>query len=176
MLPGGRGCHPPGLAGGVRVAPFGGHTPGTGMFCEACGRSLSGVERLPTRAEWEASRPASLADRCAEATAAFLAAMREAGDPGSEKTPGLKRKQRAWILRPVHRAPDVDPLHYEYEPGLALTTEGSFHRIGSAVRGWGQARFPVYADTADPEAIEPPAEARLIDELAAVLRAHGVTA
>src|SRR5262245_13951331 len=113
----------------MRVCPFCGEPPGAGMFCEACGRSLSDVERLPTRAEWEAGAPASLADRCAAAVAAFLAAMREARDPGAAKVHGLHRKQRAWVLRPVRRDPDVDPLHYEYEPGLLLTTEGRFHRL-----------------------------------------------
>ena len=102
----------------VRVCPFCGAAPGTGVFCEACGRNLSAVERLPTRAEWEAAGGAEaasgaglpgeasgagppgeasapgeagaaetagrpLADRCADATAAFLAAMHAAGDPGA---------------------------------------------------------------------------------------------
>ena len=158
------------------------------MFCDACGRNLSEEERLPTRAEWEidpsaragaAAEAPSLADRCAAATAAFLAAMQAADDPGAAKTSvlggsGLRRRPRAWVLRPVHRNND-DPLHYDYEPGLALTTEGRFHRLESEVRGWGQARFPVYVDAAAPDPIEMPVEERLIEELAAVLREHDVT-
>ena len=38
---------------GTRVCPFCGERPGPGMFCEACGRSLAAVERLPTREEWD---------------------------------------------------------------------------------------------------------------------------
>jgi hypothetical protein len=171
----------------VRVCPFCGQPPGVGLFCEACGRNLSQVEQLPTRAEWEIepssgavgaadSRP--LADRCAAATAAFLAAMSAAGDPGVAKLSilggsGLRRRPHAWVLRPVHRTND-DPLHYEYEPGLLLTTKGQFHRLESEVRGWGQARFPRYVDAAAPEPIEMPIEERLIEELAAVLRDNDV--
>jgi len=175
----------------VRVCPFCGQRPGVGVFCEACGRSLSAVERLPSRAEWETeqsasattgSAPPSLADRCAAATATFLAAMRAAGDPGAAKAPisggsGLWRARRpqAWVLRHVHRIDD-DPMHYDYEPGLLLTTQGQFHRLESEIRGWGQARFPVYHDSASSDPIETPVEERLIDELAAVLRENDVTA
>jgi hypothetical protein len=121
-----------------------------------------------------------LADRCAAATAAFLAAMHAAGDPGAAKTSfrgssGLRRRPRAWVLRPVH-ATNEDPLHYAYEPGLVLTTEGRFHRLESEVRGWGQARFPQYVHAPSPDAIEMPVDARLIDELAAVLRDNDVPA
>jgi hypothetical protein len=117
-----------------------------------------------------------LAERCAAATAAFLAAMRAAGDPGTAKAPisaGLRRRPQAWVLRAVRPLND-DPTHYEYEPGLLLTTQGRFHRLDSEVRGWGQARFPVYADVAAPEPIEMPVEERLLDELAAVRRDNGL--
>jgi hypothetical protein len=178
-----------GMDSQVRVCSYCGQPPGAGVFCDACGRNLSQVERLPTRAEWEidpsapAAAPAespSLADRCATATAAFLTAMRAAGDPGAAKTSFLggsvlRRRPRAWILRQVHRNND-DPMHYDYEPGLVLTTEGRFHRLESEVRGWGQARFPVYVDAAAADPIEMPVEERLIEELAAVLRDQGVTA
>ena len=174
----------------ARVCPFCGRPPGIGMFCEACGRNLSAVEQLPTRAEWESGQPAGKApsdprpldERCAAATAAFLAAMHAAGDPGAAKAPfpggsGLRRTRRpqAWVLRPVHREDD-DPLHYEYEPGLLLTTEGRYHRIESEVRGWGQRDFPRFVDTADPEPIDMPVEQRLFEELAAVLRDNDVIA
>jgi hypothetical protein len=171
----------------VRVCPFCGQRPGVGVFCDACGRNLSAVERLPTRAEWEIGESASpaapdsrpLADRCAAATATFLAAMRAAGDPGVVKAPlsgssGLRRRPNAWVLRHVHQLND-DPLHYDYEPGLLLTTEGRFHRLESEVRGWGQARFPRYVDAANRDPIEMPVEERLIEELAAVLRDNDVT-
>jgi hypothetical protein len=168
----------------VRVCPFCGEPPGLGVFCDACGRNLSQVEQLPTRSEWgggSESRSAEsepLADRCAAATVAFLEAMRAAGNPGAAKADvqggtGLRRRPHAWILRPVHRI-DEDPRHYEYERGLILTTTGEFHRLESEVRGWGQVRFPVFFDAADPEPIEMPVEERLIDELAAVLRDHEV--
>src|SRR5688500_4142304 len=111
----------------ARVCSYCGQPPGAGVFCAACGRNLSQVDRLPTRAEWEtdpaarASGPAeapSLADRCAEATAAFLAAMHAAGDPGAAKTAFLggsllRRRPRGWIVREVHRRND-DPMHYDY--------------------------------------------------------------
>jgi hypothetical protein len=161
------------------------------MFCDACGRHLSAVERLPTRGEWEieqsvsattASDARALPDRCAAATATFLAAMRAAGNPGAAKAAlpggsGLRRARRphAWVLRRVHREND-DPLHYAYQPGLLLTTEGRFHRIESEVRGWGQARFPLYVDVPHPDPIEMPVEERLIEEFAAVLRDNDVSA
>jgi hypothetical protein len=172
----------------ARVCPFCGDPPGVGMFCAACGRNLAAVERLPTRAEWETARSASaarnadprqVADRCAEATAAFLVAMHATGDPGATKTPmsggsGFRRTRQAhgWVLRPVHREHDEDPSRYE--PGLVVTTEGRFHRLDSEVRGWGQRDFPRYYDTVDPDPIDMPVEERLIGELAAVLRDNGV--
>jgi hypothetical protein len=169
----------------ARVCPFCGDRPGPGMFCEACGRSLQAVERLPTRAEWEAGRPAGaqrpppLAERCADATAAFLAAMRAAGNPGAVRTPMSKRSvfRRAvfahgWVLRPVDREDFEKPRRYE--PGLVLTVEGRFHRLHSELRGWGQRDFPQYRHTVEPDAIDMPAEERLIGELATVLSAHGI--
>jgi hypothetical protein len=171
-----------------RVCPFCGEPPGAGVFCAACGRNLSAVEQLPTRAEWEAAAPTApvddrpLAERCAEATAAFLAAMHAAGDPGTTKTPlagktGFFRTPTltGWVVRPVHRedSDDIDHLR-EYEPGLVVTTDGVFHRITSEVRGWGTRDFPQFHDSADPEPIDSPADERLIEELAAVRRDAGV--
>ena len=173
----------------VRVCPFCGEPPGVGVFCEACGRNLAAVERLPTRAEWESSRSTNttdarpLAERCAEATAAFLAAMHAAGDPGAVKVPitgvtGFRARQlRGWIVRAVHREDEEDYDNLaNYDPGLVLTTDGDYHRLDSEVRGWGQRDFPRFHDTAAPEPVEAPAEERLMDELAAVLEASGVTA
>jgi hypothetical protein len=175
-----------------RVCPFCGEPPGLGVFCAACGRNLAAVEQLPTRAEWEAAAanvpPAApaddrpLAERCAEATAAFLAAMHAAGDPGTTQTPltgksGFFRTPTltGWVVRAVHRE-DIDNIDHlrEYEPGLVLTSDGAFHRISSEVRGWGSRDFPRFHDSADPEPIEMPADERLIEELAAVRRDAGV--
>jgi hypothetical protein len=173
----------------ARVCPFCGGRPGVGMFCEACGRNLQAVERLPTRAEWEgegreerrgsAAGMRSLGERCAEATAAFLEAMGAAGNPGAVRTPMSKRSpfRRAgsahgWVLRPVEREDFEQPRRYE--PGLVLTVEGRFHRLHSDLRGWGQRDFPHYHHTVEPDAIGMPVTERLIGELATVLRAHGL--
>ena len=43
----------------------------------------------------------------------------------------------------------------------------------SEVRGWGQRDFPRFVDTAAPEPVPMPVEARLLGELDAVLREHG---
>lgn len=177
------------MASGERVCPFCGEPPGVGVFCAVCGRNLSAVERLPTRAEWEAGggtappegADGALADRCAEATAAFLAAMRAAGCPGTTKTPKEKTAlfRRAghaegWVVRAVDRDDDVSPRRYE--PGLVLTTGGDWYRLDNQVRGYGTRDFPQYEHTVGAEPIEPPVDGRLPGELAAVLRAHGLAA
>ena len=41
------------VVGDERVCPHCGEPPGDGVFCAACGRNLSAVDRLPTRGEWE---------------------------------------------------------------------------------------------------------------------------
>ncbi|HEY7622144.1 MAG TPA: hypothetical protein VH834_20405 [Solirubrobacteraceae bacterium] len=174
-----------------RVCPFCGEPPGAGVFCAACGRNLSSVEQLPTRADWEQTRPVEAAtvtddrpldERCAAATEEFLAKMHAASDPGTTKIPitgasGVFRvpSVHGWVVRAVHRDVGEDPDAEiadlrRYEPGLLLTPEGAFHRIDSDVRGWGQRDFPRFYDSVDREPIEMPVEARLIDELAAVLR------
>jgi hypothetical protein len=51
---------------GTRVCPDCGSPAGTQPFCSNCGRNLSLIERLPTRAEWDTSRssaPESAEDR-----------------------------------------------------------------------------------------------------------------
>jgi hypothetical protein len=189
------------MAAQERVCPFCGEPPGVGVFCAACGRNLAAVEQLPTRAQWEqggggaapaATAPAAaapapaddrpLAERCAEATAAFLSAMHAAGDPatvemaitgktGFFKTP----KVRGWVVRPVERNLDAEEIEElkRYVPGLLLTTDGVFHRIDSEIKGWGQRDFPQIHDSADADALDMPVEERLIDELATVLDEHG---
>jgi hypothetical protein len=183
----------------VRVCPFCGEPPGAAVFCAACGRNLAAVERLPTRAEWEAgAEPATraeatehasgppdgaLAERCAEATAAFLAAMRAAGSPGTGAWPmpdapkeGLFRRTpelRGWVVRPVVWDDEETPSHHE--PGLVLDTDGAFHVLDSQIRGWGQRDFPVFHDTARAEPVATPVEGRLIAALDALRAVHGVS-
>ena len=174
------------MSSSTRVCPYCGEPPGSGVFCAACGRNLSGVERLPTRAAWEAEHEAgaaddgrSVAERCAAATAAFLEAMHAAGDPGCTATPtperkafGRTQKVQGWIVRAVERDED-DLAHGAYEPGLFLSVDGAFHRLDNEVRGWGQRDFPQFHHTVSAQPIPMPAEGRLIGELAAVLRANG---
>jgi hypothetical protein len=169
----------------TRVCPFCGEPPGAGVFCEACGRNLGAVDRLPTRAAWEAE-PAgdagSVPERCAAATAAFLAAMRQAGAPGAVKLPSGKAKAfgrtptlEGWIVRPVDR--DEENLRDgRYAPGLFLSLDGEWHRLDNDVRGWGQRNFPQFEHRVGPEAVAAPTEAAIVGELAAVLRKHGVEA
>ena len=164
-----------------RVCPHCGEPPGEGVFCAACGRNLSAVDRLPTRAEWEIAgtqddRP--LADRCAEATAAFLAAMHAAGDPGTKRTPlsappGRRPPVEGWVVRAVDRDEHLPPKRYE--PGLVLTVEGAFHQLDNELRGYGTRDFPSYEHTVAPEPVAMPIEARLIAELGSVLAANGLT-
>jgi hypothetical protein len=105
--------------------------------------------------------------------------MRAAGFPGATdvfpKPGGFRRAKlpAAWVLRPVRR--DADEEDYErYEPGLILTVEGRFHVLESEVRGWGQRDFPRFVDAPAREPVEMPLDERLIGELDAVLREHGV--
>jgi hypothetical protein len=169
----------------VRVCPFCGERPGEGTFCAACGRNLIAIERLPTRAEWEGDRsisdeaaasPEDIAQRCAEATSSFLAAMRAAGHPGAGEWPmpskafRRTRRLRGWVVRAVDREDFEGPKRYE--SGLVLSVDGDFHRLDSELRGWGQRDFPRYHHTVSAEPIAPPAEPRLLGELAGVLEAQ----
>jgi hypothetical protein len=168
----------------TRVCPHCGEPPGSGVFCQACGRNLADVEQLPTREEWEAARaPAEVDSRPpSEVTAAFLQAMGAAGNPGTTDFPlavkgrPFKRTPKAsgWVVRPVDREDFEGPKRYE--PGLVLTVEGEFHLLDSELRGWGQRNFPVYHHTLQPDPIEPPADGRLTGELETVLRENGVSA
>jgi hypothetical protein len=151
------------------------------VFCAACGRNLNGVERLPTRREWEAEhgggadeRP--LEERSATALADFLAAMHAAGNPGAAKRDVPPRRVfrqptlEGWVVRPVERNDEVQPR--QYRPGLFLTVDGTFHRLDSELRGFGQRDFPTYYETVAAEPMPMPVEQRLIDELDALLRAR----
>ena len=167
------------VAADERVCPHCGEPPG-GVFCASCGRNLAAVERLPTRSEWEVTaveddRP--LADRCAEATAAFLGAMHAAGDPGITKTAiagsGWRRRHvEGWDVRAVERDETLPPQRYE--SGLVLSLDGAFHALDNQARGYGTRDFPVWEHTVSSDPVAMPVEARLIADLGAVLAANGL--
>jgi hypothetical protein len=169
-------------AADAHVCPHCGEPPGEGVFCASCGRNLASVDRLPTRAEWElagAQDDRPLAERCEEATAAFLAAMHAAGDPGTTKTKmsggsGFRRPKQVegWVLRAVDRDENLPPKRYE--SGLVLSVEGAFHQLDNVARGYGTRDFPVWEHTVAPEPVAMPVEARLIAELGTVLAARGL--
>jgi hypothetical protein len=172
-----------------RVCPFCGEPPGEAMFCAACGRSLAAVERLPTRAQWQAGLPAGetdevdgrpLAERNAAATRAFLDAMAAAGQPGAEEFPTPSRSMlrraprvRGWVVRPVDRDDEITPRRYV--AGLVLSVDGGFHQLDSELRGFGQRDYPQYHHTVSAEPLpEPVEEPGLAGRLAALLREQGL--
>jgi len=173
----------------MRVCPFCGRPPGAGVFCEACGRNLAAVERLPSAEEWEAGGGAAGAEKAggsgaevavdpAAAVAAFLAAMHDAGDPGATDFPagkpsllGRTRRVRGWVVRAVDREDFEGPKRYQ--PGLVLSVDGAFHQLESELRGWGQRDFPTFNHTVSAEPIDAPLEPRLVAELDAVRAANG---
>jgi hypothetical protein len=165
----------------MRVCPFCGNPPGAGVFCQACGRNLAAVERLPTAEEWAAGARAEETGETvdpAAAVAAFLTAMHDAGDPGATEFPagkpsllGRTKRVRGWVVRAVDREDFEEPRRYE--PGLVLTVDGAFHQLDSELRGWGQRDFPTFNHSASPEPIDAPLEPRLVAELAAVRTANG---
>ena len=122
---------------------FCGEPPGSGVFCAACGRNLSQVEQLPTRATWERDdterpEPAGTASlpSAGDAIAAFLAAMHAAGDPGAatmrRTEPGFfgrTRHVRGWVVRSVVRGDD--DAQGPGTPGLFVSVDGHLHRLDS---------------------------------------------
>ena len=149
------------------------------MFCEACGRNLADVERLPTARELAATKPSSPPIPAPERSSAqktvrdLLAAMRAAGNPGTVKLPCAKPRAFrrtpqiiGWIVLPVDREDFEEP--HRYEPGLLLSVDGTFHRLDSELRGWGQRDFPRYEQRVSPEPVELPAdeEQRMLNALA----------
>jgi hypothetical protein len=157
------------MDGDARVCPFCGEPPGAGVFCAACGRNLSQVEQLPTRAAWERERepddgppPPSAADTVSR----FVAAMHAAGDPGTTRLPlaepgflGRTRHVEGWVAA---------------QSELFVTVDGRLHRLDSATRGLGQRAEAVHIATVGPEAAEPADAAGLAGELEDVLRANGL--
>lgn len=109
--------------------------------------------------------------------AAFLTAMRAAGEPGTKEfdtasRPVFRRPPplRGWIVRPVDREDFEGPKRYT--PGLVLSVEGRFHQLDSELRGWGQRDFPRYHHTVSRDPVDPPLDERLREELAALRAAH----
>jgi len=155
----------------TRVCPFCGRPPGPGLFCEACGRNLAGVERLPTAAEQVAAEATAEPVSVQAAVRDFLDAMRTAGNPGtvelqSGKPRAFGRTPRltGWIVLPVDREDFDGPRRYE--PGLVLSVDGTFHRLDSELRGWGQRDFPTYQHRVSPDPVEPRADEALLAALA----------
>jgi hypothetical protein len=160
----------------TRVCPYCGRPPGQGVFCEACGRNLADVERLPTARELASAGP--LTPRVEHTSVQrtvqeFLEAMHAAGNPGTVRLPCARPRAfrrtpqiTGWIVLPVDREDFEEPRRYE--PGLLLSTDGAFHRLDSELRGWGQRNFPQYEHRVSHESVDPQAdqEQRILDALA----------
>ncbi len=138
------------MDGETRVCPFCGAPPGPGVFCEACGRNLAGVEQLPTASEFA---PETTVE-------AFLEAMHGAGTVEipceKQRVFGRTAKLKGWIVLDVYREDDVKPRRYV--PGLFLTVDGTFHQLDNELRGHGTRDFPRYEQRVSPEPVEPSAE------------------
>ena len=76
------------------------------------------------------------------------------------------------MIRPVDREDFEGPKRYE--PGLVLTVDGAWHRLDSELRGWGQRDFPQYLHSVSKGPVDPPADADVVADLAAVREANGV--
>jgi hypothetical protein len=145
------------------------------VFCERCGRNLSGVDRLPTANEFVAAQasagPSPKPADVQTAVREFLEAMRAAGNPGTVKIDsgkprafGRTPRLTGWIVVPVDREDVATPRHYE--PGLVLSVDGTFHRLDSDLRGYGQRDFPQYQHRVSADPVEPPADEAAIAALA----------
>src|SRR4051794_12316923 len=98
----------------TRVCPFCGRPPGPGVFCEACGRNLAAVERLPTALEF-----GSASVDLQASVRAFLEAMHAAGDAGAVRLPSAEPRAfrrtphvTGWIVLPVDREDFEKPHRY----------------------------------------------------------------
>ena len=155
----------------TRVCPFCGRPPGPGMFCEACGRNLAGVERLPTARELTAPAPVSLETAIRDC----LDALDAAGSPaaveiqcGQRRAFGRTPRLTGWIVVPVDREDFEEPRRYE--PGVVLSVDGTLHRLDSELRGWGQRDFPQYEHRVSADPVEVPETEELIAALARLPR------
>ena len=157
------------MASTERVCPYCGEPPGPGVFCAACGRNLAAVERLPTRAEWEADATAVLAPAAGPVAARGARARRRPRRPARSSTrcarPATPGRRSCRCPTPPRRASCAARRRWRdgscgrssgttattpgtTSPGSSSTTGGTYHRIDSQIRGWGQRNFPVFYDTA----------------------------
>jgi hypothetical protein len=104
---------------------------------------------------------------------AFLEEMRAAGNPGtveldSGKPRAFRRTPRltGWIVVPVDREDVATP--HRYAPGLVLSVDGTFHRLDSELRGYGQRDFPHYQHRVSPDPVEPAVDEAVLAALARV--------
>jgi hypothetical protein len=141
------------------------------VFCERCGRNLSEVERLPTASELTGTGSTAEGADVQSAVREFLEALRAAGNPGTveldagkPRTFGRTPHLTGWIVVPVDREDFVAPRRYE--PGLVLSVDGTFHRLDSELRGYGQRDFPQYQHRVSRDPVEPPAAEVVIAALA----------
>jgi hypothetical protein len=155
----------------VRVCPFCGRPPGPGVFCERCGRNLSGIERLPTASELAAEGSVAEPTDVQTAVREFLETMRAAGNPGAVEIQSGKPRAfgrtphlTGWIVVAVDREDFTAPRRYE--PGLVLSVDGTFHRLDSELRGYGQRDFPQYQQRVSADPVEPPTSEDVIAALA----------
>jgi hypothetical protein len=150
----------------TRVCPFCARPPGPGMFCEACGRNLAAVERLPTARELTAPAPANLETAIRDVLDAMPATVEI--QRGKRRSFGRTPQLTGWIVVPVDRE-DFDEPH-RYEPGLLLSVDGTLHQLDSELRGWGQRDFPQYEHRVSAEPVEVPATEALLAALAQLAR------
>jgi hypothetical protein len=141
------------------------------VFCEHCGRNLSGVERLPTASELAAVGSAAEPTGVQAAVREFLDTMRAAGNPGTvainagkPRAFGRTPQLTGWIVVAVDREDFAAPRRYE--PGLVLSVDGTFHRLDSELRGYGQRDFPQYQHRVSSDPVELPDEEEVIAALA----------
>jgi hypothetical protein len=83
---------------------------------------------------------------------------------GKRRAFGRTPRLTGWIVVPVDREDLEEPRHYE--PGLMLSVDGTWHRLDSELRGWGQRDFPAYEQQVSADPIEVPVSEGLIAALA----------
>ena len=150
----------------TRVCPFCARPPGPGMFCESCGRNLAGVERLPTAGELTAPAPVSLEAAIGDVLDTMPATVEI--QRGKRRAFGRTPRLTGWIVVPVDREDLETPRRYE--PGLVLSVDGTFHRLDSELRGWGQRDFPQYEQRVSDDPVEVTATEELLEALSRLTR------